>query len=90
MKAFLIILAAVAAMALLGWITFSSGDRPSVAVESDVVRRDVRAAAEATERVARKAAAEGEELAEDVRRTDIDVDVRRERSDGDRPVDAEP
>lgn len=78
MKAVLVIVAVVAAAVLLGWVTFSSlGDRPSVTVETDVVRRDVGRAAEATERGARKAAAEGERLIDEAKRTDVDVDVRR-------------
>lgn len=78
MKAVLIVLAVVATAALLGWVTFSSsGDRPSVTVETEVVRRDVGRAAEATERGVRKAAAEGERLIDEVKRTDVDVDVRR-------------
>jgi len=85
MKVVLLVLAAVAAMALLGWITFSnSGDRPSVTVQTDVIRRDTHDATEATKRAARKAAAEGEKLIDEARRTDIDVDVRRE------PTAAEP
>jgi type II secretory pathway pseudopilin PulG len=59
MKAVLIILAVVVAMALLGWITFSnSGDRPAVTVQTDVIRRDTQSAAEASKRAARKAAVE--------------------------------
>ena len=82
MKAVAIILIAVAAMALLGWITFSSsGDRPSVSVETEVIRRDVGKAAEATERAAEEAAAGGEKLIDEARRTDVDVDVRREPAD---------
>ena len=79
MKALLIGVVVLVAMVLLGWITFANlGDRPSVSVETEVIRDDVRTAAEATERVAEKAAAEGRELVGEVRETDIDVDVRRE------------
>ncbi|HEX6984091.1 MAG TPA: hypothetical protein VF170_01885 [Planctomycetaceae bacterium] len=82
MKAILIAVAAVAVMALLGWVTVSAvGDRPSVTVQTDVIRDDARSAAEATERAVKKAAAEGEELVEEARRTEVDVDVRREPAD---------
>jgi hypothetical protein len=79
MKAVLIALVVIVAMALLGWITFTNvGNRPSVTVQTDVIREDTRSAAEATERAARKVAAEGEELVGEVRKTDVDIDIKRE------------
>ncbi len=78
MKAVLIIVVAVVAMALLGWITFGSGDRPTVTVQTDVIRKDTQSAAAATRRAAEKAQVEGERLVDEARRTDIDVDVRRD------------
>lgn len=89
MKVFLIILVAVLAAALLGWITFSGGDRPTVTVQKDVIHRDLDSARQATERAAQKAAVEGRELANEVRRTDVDVDIRRDRS-AHKPAAAEP
>lgn len=89
MKAFLVILVAMLAAALLGWITFSGGDRPSVTVQRDVIHRDLGSARQATVRAAHKAAVEGRELANEVRRTDVDVDVRRDRSEH-KPAAAEP
>ena len=78
MKAIVIAVVVLAAMVLLGWITFTNvGNRPSVTVQTDVIREDTQSAAEATERAARKAAAEGEELIGEVRRTEVDVDVRK-------------
>jgi len=71
MKAIMIIIALVAVMVLLGWISFSMiGDRPTVTANPDIISEDVHSAAETTEEVARKAA-------DEVRRTDVDVDVDR-------------
>lgn len=72
MKAVLIIVVIVAAMVLLGWISFSMvGDRPTVSANPDLIQEDVRSAGEVTQEAARKAA-------EEVKRTDIDIDVDRE------------
>ncbi|MGC1276109.1 MAG: hypothetical protein WBC44_20590 [Planctomycetaceae bacterium] len=72
MKALLIIIVIVAAMVLLGWITFSwVGDRPSVTANPDVIQEDVESAGDVTQEAARKAA-------DQVRRTDVDIDVDRE------------
>jgi hypothetical protein len=79
MRAIVVIILLVAVAALLGWVTFSrENGRPSATVQTDVVRRDVHKAAEATQRAADKAAAKGERLIDKARRTDIDVNVRHE------------
>ena len=79
MRAALVIVAVVAVVVLLGWVTFSSRDgRPSATVETEVIREDSRSAAEATERAAESAAEKGEHLIGEIRRTDVDIEVRRE------------
>ena len=71
MKAVLIIVVVVAAMLLLGWLTVSwVGDRPSVTANPDVIQQDVESSVEATQDAARS-------VADEVKRTDIDVDVDR-------------
>jgi hypothetical protein len=47
MKALLVIVAIVAVLALIGWITFGTGDdRASLSIETDKIRQDTREAVE--------------------------------------------
>lgn len=79
MRAVLILAAVVLLMVLLGWITFSrEGDRPAVTINTDTVQQDTERAVEASREAAAKAAEGAERLADEVQRTDVDVDVRRE------------
>lgn len=79
MKAIIIVVVVIAVMVLLGWLTISrTGDDPSVSLNTDRIQVDAEQAAEATEEVGKKAARESEKLADEVKRTDVDVDVRKE------------
>lgn len=72
MKAVLIIVVVVVAMALLGWLTFSwVNDRPSVTANPDVMQQDFETTVEAGQEAAR-------ELSDEVQRTDVDINVDRQ------------
>ena len=64
---------------LMGWLVISrTGDNPSVSLNTDQIRVDTEKAADVTEELGEKASREGEKLVDEVKRTEIDVDVHRE------------
>jgi hypothetical protein len=84
MRAILIVVAVVAVMVLLGWITFSTvGSRTAVTFETDVIKEDAETAVEATREAASRVAEQGERLVDEARRTEVDVDVRRRPTESD-------
>lgn len=82
MKVFVVILVLVLAAVGLGWVTYHrTGDTASIDVNTDVIRKDLGRAEEAAEEGGRKAAEAGRRAVEQVKRTDVDVDVRRRPAD---------
>ena len=80
MKAFAIILVIVVLMVFFGWLTFTStGGNAAVSLNTDQVRQDTSQAAEATKRAADTAAVKTREAIDELRHTEVDVDVRRDQ-----------
>jgi hypothetical protein len=80
MKALLIAVVVVSLLVLFGWLTFTSvGGKPSVTLNTEQVREDTAEAAEATKAAADKTAKKSREIADEVRRTDVNVDVDVDR-----------
>ncbi|MBA3313139.1 MAG: hypothetical protein M3552_14910 [Planctomycetota bacterium] len=80
MKALLIAVVVVALMVLFGWLTFTSvGGKPSVTLNTEHVREDTGEAAEAAKGIADKTAKKSREIVDEVRRTDVNVDVDVDR-----------
>ena len=81
MKAILILIVVVVLMVLAGWLTYTTvnGD-PQVTINTEAVQKDVDQAAEAGREAADAAAEKAGRLADEVRRTDVDVDIRRDES----------
>lgn len=86
MKAVAIVLVVVLLMVFFGWLTFrSDGGNPSVSLNTDQVREDAGEAAEVTREAAGTAAVKTREAVDELRRTDVNVDVNVDRKqDGDR------
>jgi len=87
MKAIVIAIIVIAAMVLLGWLTISrTGTDPTVSLNTEQIRDDTDKAVQATKEVGDKASREGEKIVDEIKKTDIDVDVRRK----DEPETVEP
>jgi len=86
MKALAIILVLVVLMVFFGWLTFTSiGGNPTVSLNTEQVRQDTEQAADATRRAADTAAGKTREAVDELRRTDVNVDVDVDRKqDGER------
>jgi hypothetical protein len=85
MKALAIILVIVVLMVFFGWLTFrSDGGNPSVSLNTEQVRQDTGEVADATKKAADSAAVKTREAVDEIRRTDVnvDVDVDRQRDAG--------
>lgn len=79
MKALAIILVILVLMVFFGWLTFSStGSNPTVSLDTQQVREDTGQAAETTKRAADAAAVKTKEAVEELRRTEVDIDVHQE------------
>jgi len=78
MKAIVIAIIVIAAMVLLGWLTISrTGTDPTVSLNTEQIRDDTDKAVQATKEAGEKASREGEKIVDEIKKTDIDVDVRR-------------
>jgi hypothetical protein len=76
MRALLIAIVIIVLMVFFGWLTFSSmGGKPTVSLNTEQVREDTAEAADATKRTADKAAVKTREAVDELRHTDVDVDV---------------
>lgn len=80
MKALAIIMVIVVLMVFFGWLTFrSDGGNASVSLNTEQVRQDAGEAADATKRAADTAAGKTREAVDEIRRTDVNVDVDVDR-----------
>lgn len=79
MKAIVIAVIVIAAMVLVGWLTiWRTGEDPTVSLNTDQIRADTEQAAEVAKEAGEKASREGKKVVDEIRKTEIDIDVRRD------------